>query len=176
MTRARKHTIRLAPLKAADLKPMFEWVNSRELVLHSAPFRPISESQHRAWFRRVQRRNDVHIFGVRQRDSDRLIGYCQLHSLDAIHRSAELQIRLGAVDVWGRGYGTEAVRQLLMFAFNDRNLHRVYLHVLATNAAAIRIYRRAGFAREGLMKQAAYIDGRYVDVILMAALSSTAKR
>jgi len=149
---------------------MFQWINSRDLVLHSAPFKPISEAQHRTWFKQVQERNDTFIFGIRLRDPDRLIGYCQLHAIDSVHRNAELQIRLGATGEWGKGYGTQATVQLLRFAFVDRNLHRVYLNVLATNKAAIRIYEKAGFVREGQLRQAAHINGEYVDVVLMAVL------
>jgi len=163
--------VRLVALKEADAEPMFQWINDRELVLHSAPFKPVSETQHRAWFKQVQQREDVAIFGIRLRGSDRLIGYCQLREIDPVHRSAELQIRLGAKDAWGKGYGTDAVNRLLGFAFKDKNLHRVYLHVLSSNTAAVRIYRKAGFTREALMKEAAYIDGRYVDVLLIAALN-----
>jgi len=163
--------IRLAPLRPSDAAPMFRWINDRDLVLHSAPFRPISEAQHRAWFRRLQRRDDVFVFGIRLGDSDRLIGYCQLREVDPVHRSAELQIRIGARDQWGRGYGTEAVAELLRFAFLDRNLHRVYLHVLCTNRAAMRIYAKTGFVREGIMRQAAYIGGKFVNVALMAVLA-----
>ena len=64
----------------------------------------------------------------------------------------------------------EAVRLLLDFAFRDLNLHRVYLHVFDTNAAAIRIYEKVGFVREGVLRQAAHIDGRYVDVMVMSIL------
>jgi RimJ/RimL family protein N-acetyltransferase len=168
--------IRLTALAAADAKAMFQWINDRDLVLRSAPFKPVSEARHRAWFEQVQRRDDVAIFGIRLHDSDKLIGYCQLRGIDPVHRSAELQIRLGAKGEWGKGYGTEAVTQLLRFAFKDRNLNRVYLHVLSSNAPAIRIYRKAGFRNEGLMKAAAFIDGRFVDVLLMALLNPSGKR
>lgn len=168
--------IRLAPLRSADAELMFQWINHRDLVLRSAPFKPISEAQHRAWFEQVQRRDDVAIFAIRLLDGDRLIGYCQLRAIDTVHRTAELQIRLGAADEWGKGYGTDAVERLLKFAFRDKNLHRVYLHVLSHNAAAVRIYRKTGFRKEGVMKDAAFIDGRHVDVLMMAILNPSRNR
>lgn len=172
----KENKLRLSPLRAGDVKHLFHWVNERDLVLHSAPFKPISEAQHRAWFRRIQRHDDASIFGIRLSNPDRLIGYCQLRAVDPVHRNAELQIRLGASDEWGKGYGTEAVAKLLRFAFLDRNLHRVYLHVFATNKAAMRLYEKAGFVREGLMRQAAFIDGEYLDIVLMAALRTNFRR
>ena len=113
---------------------------------------------------------DSVIFGIRLLESNRLIGSCQLHSINHVHRSAELQIRIGEPFQRGQGYGTEAVRLLLDFAFKDLNLHRVYLHVFSTNAAAILIYKKVGFVHEGLLRKAAHIDGAYVDVVVMGIL------
>ena len=128
--------VALTPLTLADLPILFEWINDRELVLFNAPYKPVSETQHRAWFEDIQQRDDVVIFGIRLLETDKLIGSCQLHNISYVHRSAELQIRLGDAAERGRGYGTEAVRLLLKFGFQDLNLQRIYLHVFSTNAAA----------------------------------------
>ena len=98
----------------------------------------------------------------------KLIGTCQLHSISAVHRHAELQIRIGDVKQRGHGYGTDAVQLLLKFGFDDLNLHRIFLHVFADNKAAVRTYEKCGFKREGILRHAAHIDGRYVDDVLMA--------
>jgi len=160
----------LTPPTVADLPIMFDWINDREQVLSNAPYKPVTEEAHKAWFESIQQRNDLVIFGIRLLEDKRLIGSCQLHSINHVHRSAELQIRIGEPSQRGQGYGTEAVRLLLDFAFKDLNLHRVYLHVFSTNAAAIRLYEKAGFKREGLLRKAAHIDGAYVDIVMMGIL------
>lgn len=162
--------VALTALTADDLPVLFRWINDRELVLHNAPYRPVTEEQHRTWFEAVQQRHDVRIFAIRLRDSGRLIGSCQLHSIHDIHRSAELQMRLGEADARDQGYGTEALQLLLRYAFQDLGLHRVSLHVFSTNDAAIRLYEKAGFVREGALRRAACIEGRYLDVIVMGLL------
>ncbi|MCK4394325.1 GNAT family N-acetyltransferase [Candidatus Bipolaricaulota bacterium] len=162
--------VALTPLMLADMSVMFDWINDREQVLFNAPYKPVSEGQHQAWFEAIQQRNDVVIFAIRLLETDKLIGSCQLHSINYVHRSAELQIRIGKVSKRGQGCGTEAVHLLLDFAFKDLNLQRVYLHVFSKNAAAIRVYEKAGFVREGVLRQAAHIDGRYVDAIVMGIL------
>ena len=58
----------------------------------------------------------------------------------------------------------------LKYALQNLNLHRVQLNVLATNARAIGSYRAAGFEEEGRLTHAAFIDGQWVDVVIMAAL------
>jgi RimJ/RimL family protein N-acetyltransferase len=162
--------IALRPLQAKDLPLMFEWINDREQVLFNAPYRPVSELQHYSWAEAIQQRQDMMIFSIFQLETDDLIGTCQLHSINAVHRSAELQIRLGEVAARGAGYGTEAVSLLLGFAFRDLNLHRVYLHVFSTNGAAIQVYEKVGFKREGVLRKAAHIDGEYVDILIMGIL------
>jgi RimJ/RimL family protein N-acetyltransferase len=131
----------------------------------------VGEASHRAWFESVQQRDDLVVFGIRLVDDDALIGSCQLHSIHAVHRSAELQMRIGSARHRGRGYGSEALGLLLAFAFRDLNLHRVYLHTFATNEVAIRVYEKAGFTTEGTLRDGAYIDGRYVDVLVMSLLA-----
>lgn len=162
--------IMLASLRNEDSPILWKWINDRDLVQFNAAYKPVSEAQHQAWFESIRQRDDVFIFGIRLLETDELIGSCQLHSVDQVSRSAELQIRLGEAAARGKGFGTEAVRLLLKFAFTDLNLNRVYLHVFDSNTRAIQVYEKNGFSREGVLRQAAYIDGRFVDVVVMGVL------
>ncbi|MBD0370364.1 MAG: GNAT family N-acetyltransferase [Pyrinomonadaceae bacterium] len=162
--------IALAPLRPGDMPLMYEWINNRELVILNGPFRAVSRAEHEAWFNSIQGRADTVIFGIRLLEDDTLIGSCQLHSISPVHRSAELQIRLGETSRHGKGFGTEAVGLLLDYAFKELKLHRVYLHVFSTNLPAIRVYEKTGFVREGLLRKAACIEGEFRDVLLMAIL------
>ena len=85
-----------------------------------------------------------------------------------MHRSAELQIRIGSATSQNRGLGSEAVRQLIAHGFSQLKLHRISLHVFANNQRAIRAYEKNGFVREGLLRQAARVDGQWLDVVCMA--------
>jgi RimJ/RimL family protein N-acetyltransferase len=163
-------TITLAPLLKSDIPALFTFINDRESVLFNSPYRPVSEPCHEEWFESITRRKDMVIFGIRLMPGNELIGTCQLHSIHPVHRSAELQIRIGTTDYRGKGYGTEATRRLLDIAFRDLNLNRVYLQVFSTNKSAIRIYEKAGFSLEGTLRQAAFIDGKYLDILVMGLL------
>jgi RimJ/RimL family protein N-acetyltransferase len=162
--------IHLDALTEEDIAILFCWINDREQVLFNAPYKPVHEGSHRAWFESIQQRSDLVMFAIRLCKSNKLIGSCQLHSITPVHRSAELQIRLGDVTEHGHGYGTEATKKLLDFAFNDLNLHRVYLHVFSNNIVAIRMYKKIGFVQEGILRKAAYINGTYIDVLVMGLL------
>lgn len=160
----------LSPFFDADSEILFSWINDRELVLSSAPFRPVHQINHLEWFRTIQNRSDVVIFGIRRIADDCLVGSCQLHSISLIHRSAELQIRIGHKDAQGSGIGTEACSLLLRHAFQDLNLNRVFLHVFETNERAIRLYTRSGFKMEGTLRNSVFVDGRWLNVVIMAIL------
>ena len=164
------HRVMLTTLTSADSQILWRWINNRQEVLLNAPYKPISVSQHQAWLEKIHNSNDLVIFGIRLNKTQKLIGTCQLHSIHYIHRSAELQIRVGEPAYRGDGYGTEAVELLLDFAFKDLNLQRVYLHVFKNNESALRLYEKLGFVREGVLRKAAHIDGKYVDVIVMGIL------
>jgi RimJ/RimL family protein N-acetyltransferase len=153
-----------------DLPLLFTWINDRDTALWNAPYHPVSEGDHRSWSGAIAAATDRVFFVIRRNGDDRTIGACQLHSIHPVHRTAELQTRIGEVGDRGQGFGTEAVRLLLKFAFEDLNLHRVQLQVFASNAAALRVYEKAGFVREGTLRQAAHIGGQYVDVVVMGIL------
>jgi RimJ/RimL family protein N-acetyltransferase len=166
---SREGGITLGPLIEEDSHKLFEWINDRELVHLNGPYRSIGSSTHRKWFETVQERDDIAIFAIRDQ-TGRLVGTCQLVNRNPLHRSAELQIRIGDKEDRGRGYGTAAVRALLQFGFRDWNLHRVQLYVIEGNEAAVRTYEKCGFKREGVLRQAVHIDGQYRDLIVMAVL------
>ncbi len=158
----------LRPVVDGDADLLFSWINDRDLVVFNAPFREVPRTEHDAWFSRIRSRTDVAFFMIEDTESGRAIGSCQLLNIHPVHRSAELQIRIGCTASQNRGLGSEAVRQLITHGFSVLNLHRIALHVFARNQRAIRVYEKSGFVREGLLRQAACIDGHWLDVVCMA--------
>jgi RimJ/RimL family protein N-acetyltransferase len=168
--------IQLGPIRRADAATLFGWINDPDLVRFNAAYQPTHESTHRAWLAGLATHRDRVVFAIRLARSKRLIGVCQLTGINPVSRQAELQIRVGDDRARGRGLGLEAVRHLLVFGFNDLNLHRISLQVFATNKRAITTYQRAGFTREGTLRDGAFINGRFVDVLVMSVLEGEVAR
>jgi RimJ/RimL family protein N-acetyltransferase len=99
------------------------------------------------------------------------VGSASLFNFDLFARHAEAGINLQA-DVRGRGIGTAAIGQLVEFGFVRRNLRRIHLQAIASNAAAIRAYEKAGFVVEGRQREHAWVRGAYEDIVLMGILRS----
>lgn len=166
-----KDRVTLSPITMADAPVLFKWINDRKLVLFNSAYRPVHERTHREWLQGLAARQDLVAFAVRTVPGRRLIGTCQLTSISATHRSADLQIRMGDDRTRGQGLGLAAVRQLVEFGFRDLNLNRIALQVFATNGRAIKTYERAGFTIEGLLREAAFVDGEFIDVVVMSILA-----
>jgi len=118
----------------------------------------------------MKRRTDSVFFVIENRRTKKAIGTCQLHKISAVHRTAELQIRIGEKAHQGQGFGSEAGRLLVEFGFRDLNLHRISLHVFASNQRAVRAYQKCGFTEEGRLREAVFIDGKHIDVLIMGLL------
>ncbi len=106
---------------------------------------------------------------VADRETGKYLGQVALFMIDHLSRKAELAIVL-APDSLEKGYGGEALRLLLAFGFGQVNLNRIWLTVNSNNHRAIHVYEKAGFRREGVLRQDRYIDGHYEDVVLMSIL------
>jgi RimJ/RimL family protein N-acetyltransferase len=98
------------------------------------------------------------------------VGACGLFTFNPTAHTCELGIAIGDKAYWGKGYGREAVRLLVDYAFRHRNFRRVWLWVHAANDRAIRAYRAAGFVEEGRLRQHMWSNGRYDDVVYMGIL------
>ncbi len=103
--------------------------------------------------------------------ADVLVGTVCLWGIDMFNRRAHLGISLGP-DHRGKGYGTDACRVLVRHAFVDRGLHRVQLEVLASNLGAIRAYEKAGFRRDGVLRESGWVRGSLVDEVVMSVLAT----
>lgn len=161
-------SVTLSPIRVEDSETLFRWINDPETVRFNVAYKPVHWANHDDWVKSLGKATNKVIFAIRA--DDKLIGVVQLIDIDPVHRSAELTIRIGDESQRGAGHGTQALKQTIDFAWRDLNLHRVCLRVFANNHQAIRAYEKAGFLEEGLMKEAAHIDGRYIDMVIMGTL------
>ncbi|MGD9895161.1 MAG: GNAT family N-acetyltransferase [Dehalococcoidia bacterium] len=99
-----------------------------------------------------------------------MIGQCGLSGFNETDRTAELGIAIGDREYWGRGYGRDAVRVLVEYAFRYRNMRKVWLRVWGNNERGIRAYLAVGFIEEGRLRQHVWSAGEYVDLVYMGIL------
>lgn len=104
--------------------------------------------------------------------SGRVVGMISVHTFPKTPRRRHV----GAIDIvvhaeWqGKGVGKSQMRAGIELADNWLNLMRLELEVYTDNEAAVGLYERFGFEREGTLRQHAFRDGQYVSSYMMARL------
>jgi RimJ/RimL family protein N-acetyltransferase len=115
--------------------------------------------------------DDAAFFSVMELASGELAGEALLWGIDLHNRAAHIGISLRAA-MRGRGLGTDAVRVLCHYGFAIRGLHRLQAETLADNTAMLKTAAAAGFVREGALRRSAWLDGDFVDVVVLGLLST----
>ena len=173
MSRLAGDRVALSELRWEDSATLFGWINDPDVMRFNAAYTPVHQPRHEDWFRGLTADPSRIIFAIRARNDDRLLGTVQLIDIHPVHRTAELTIRIGDDGDRGRGFGSEAVHLITAFGFVHRNLQRVWLRVFGDNHRALKAYAKAGFVVEGTLRRACFIDGRWQDEVIMAALRET---
>ena len=117
--------------------------------------------------------NGEYQFAIETLAERRFIGKCGFVKINWKNRVGELAIMIGETQMHGKGYGTDAIRTLCQFGFNELNLHKIKAVVFDFNEPALRCYEKCGFVREGLLKQEIYREGAYHDVVMMGLIKKT---
>lgn len=162
-------TVRLRPVRESDLPHFQRWLADEELRrwMGGMEEQPTIEEEF-DWY--VNRRQDPDsILWTIETADGVLLGSVELR-LSPQNRRAEVGITILDRSHWGEGYGTEAMRLVLEYAFGELELNRVDLTTDAENARAIRSYEKCGFVREGLMRKYRMFKGETIDSIAMAIL------
>lgn len=160
---------RLRGIEREDIPTFVRWLNDPEVRRYLNLYSPISKAEEEGWFEAHLGDESSRVFAI-ETPEGLAIGNIGLHQIDWKNRNAMLGIVIAEKKYWGRGFGTDAVRALLRFAFDEMNLHRIYLWVFAFNERAFRCYQKSGFQQEGLAREMLFRDGQYHDAIHMAIL------
>jgi len=93
----------------------------------------------------------------------RVIGCMGLKSIKWYNRKSEIFIFLNR-DFQKQGIGNIALKTLIDYVFNIMNFHRLEAEIFSYNESAITLFEKLGFAREGVLREARYWDGKYYDI------------
>jgi RimJ/RimL family protein N-acetyltransferase len=161
--------IRLRALEPSDEQAIWEWHQDHELHVLDGWIYPASHKQIAILLQNASEPGYASAwFGIETEDG-KLIGNICLKRGRPEHRHAELGIAIERA-YWNQGYGTDAVRTLLRFAFNEMGLHRVALGHVDDNDRAEAVYLKCGFKIEGRSREDKWRYGKWHDTVLMGVL------
>jgi RimJ/RimL family protein N-acetyltransferase len=166
--------ISLEPLAEA-LVPDFRWLldgdadTARFTRIPTSPDRAFLE----AWLRRYERSwesADAAGFAVRDRVSNEAIAFAAFVQLDLERREGEIGYVV-APAARGRGVAARAVGLLTRWGFSELALQRIELRIDPANEPSAAIARRAGYRREGTLRNLYFKEGRRSDVDVWSRLA-----
>lgn len=171
-------TGKLTHLVAADPEQLgkltAEWSRESEffMLFDNDPVQPRNAARAGAYFleRAEKERPGAFPFLVQRLDDLSPIGEGGLWGTYSRNRDAWISIGIGARELWGKGYGSDAMNVMLRFAFRELNLHRVSLVTFEYNPRAIRAYEKLGFTHEGRVRGGMQRGGQRWALIFMGIL------
>jgi RimJ/RimL family protein N-acetyltransferase len=167
--------VRLVALDAEAMSKNFsKWARDSWYgrLLSSDAAYPFSEKAIKQWWEKILEKDppEIYEFLIRTLEDDRLIGEIGLDGVRWSHGDTYVGISIGQREDWSKGYGTDAMRIILRYAFTELNLQRVSLTVFDYNPRAVRSYEKAGFTLEGRARQRLNRDGQRYDILCMGIL------
>lgn len=162
--------IYLRPFEHSDLEHLRGWYNDPELRGLICVTEPYSAAKAEQWYENLCKDDNRIWFAIALKENDRVVGECGLLRMFSPWRTTDLTMIVGEREARGKGYGTEAIRLLLDYAFGYLGFHRVSIGVAGFNDAAIRFYEKNGFKREGIERDGYYYNHRFFDFVMMGIL------
>ncbi len=167
--------VRLVPFEAdRDSRNIANWrTNSEYLRLADGDIAlQFSVENIKKWLEEQELSDSSAFFFIKTKNDDEIIGEIGLSGFKGNHCNAFVGISIGDPQNWGKGYGTDAMRIILKYAFAVLNLNHVSLTVFEYNPRGVRSYEKAGFKMEGVQRQFLNRDGRRWDMVRMGILKS----
>ncbi len=167
------NTIALRPLEVDEDLELFYRGENDPAVRHALFLSlPVSRSALKNRLRDWTESEEILAFIILDKKTESAIGATAFFRVDYVHRAAVFYIALLDTTIWGKGYGSEVTSLMMRYAFQTLNLNRIQLHVCTENKAAIQLYKKYGFIKEGVLRQAMYRDGGFVDFWVMGLLKN----
>lgn len=167
--------VKLRAYKEEDIEKAVEFINDEEVkkfLDSNIPF-PMTKWQEEEWVRSRKANADfTYDFAIEDLETGKYIGGCSINECDVKNRTCTIGIMIGDKEYWSKGYGSDALKVLIKFIFEEVNMNKIKLKVFSFNTRAIACYKKVGFKEEGILKKELYRNGKYHDEILMAIFKS----
>lgn len=123
------------------------------------------------YIRNMHRSNNNFLFGIFLKDNREHIGNVKIGNINVLHRFADLGIMIGKKECWGKGYGSEAIKLITMFAFNKLRLHKLFAGIYANNKGSYKAFLKCGYSDAGRLRKHRKFNKTYVDEIIVEKIN-----
>lgn len=164
--------VRLREYRREDAYLAQKYMNDAEIKMLLAPGIPfpITFEEEEKWVMSNVSSKNEYSFAIETLEDNKYIGGCGINALDWKNSIATVGIFIGDKNYWSMGYGTDAMKVLINFIFNEMNINKIKLNVYSFNKRAVKSYEKCGFKIEGTLRQEIFRNGQYHDEYVMGLL------
>jgi len=163
----------LRDLRLSDVGPVYQaWLADPEVakfLIHGPQRLSLVELKHYVQ-EQIQSQNSLFL-AIIERSSHRHIGNIKLAPIDRHHGLGTIGLLIGDKSAWGKGYGTEAIRLLSDYAFQDLGLRKIGAGICVGNEGSTEAFKRAGYVVWAVRKKQYCVAEQFVDEYLMERFS-----
>ena len=168
--------IYLEALSSTHSEAMLEMLNDLDIALGEGRNElPLSLERQSEWLKNNLNDNTMRGFAIMSLGTNQCLGYTSFRHINTVARVAHVAIKFRKSTL-RKGYGSDAMKTFLAFLFFKMNINRIQGHIAEYNIASQRLcIDKCGWKKEGIAREAIFMNGRYYDNILVAILYSDFK-
>jgi RimJ/RimL family protein N-acetyltransferase len=160
--------VSMRKIEKKDLALCIKWFRDPEVVKFlSNSIKNITEDMELDWFNFIESSDNDLVFAIISGCDGKYIGNCGLHKIDWNEKTCEFGMFIGDKDYWNRGYGTDALKTIIDFAFGELGLQTIKLLVYEYNHRAMKVYENCGFVLVDTIKKHHLYNDMYWDTFVM---------
>ena len=147
------------------------WLNNRRVTqyMNHGVFPYNAQKLHEYYTKVIQSNSDI-VLAIVMKENKIHIGNIGVHNINYIKRTGTVGIIIGEENAWGKGVGKEAIILLSRHLINNLNLNRLHASTSCENIGCIKSFEKAGYTKEGLLRQTYYYDGKYHDEVVFSLI------
>lgn len=163
-------SVYLRPINHKDMESVYRSCQDEEFLYMTGTRTSFTLDQIIKSYEQFSKDPTRYDFAICLLDNHEIIGDLSILDMDTDNKKAGFRISLHGRSALNKGYGTEATRLAQTFSFEELNLNRLELEVYSHNIRGIKAYEKAGFKKEGTLRQSLFMNDTYSDEILMGIL------
>ncbi|MFX1507908.1 MAG: GNAT family N-acetyltransferase [Promethearchaeota archaeon] len=163
----------LRGLELKDVNELSLYWNDIQFMNFSGRITPMSQEEGKEWIRNTwneRKQGEKYHFAIITKKEGKHIGNIRLKILNEVSRRADIGLGIFNPKYRNKGLGTEALELIIDFGFKTLNLLSLELRVFSNNHRAIAVYKKLGFREIGLRRKADFIEGEFLDDLMMDLL------
>ena len=162
----------LRAIEENDRDMLLELINDGETERLIGGFSfPVSKLEQEQWIKNQIVNKTALRYVIAEKDKlDIGLGTIILSDIDYKNGVAQVHIKMSKNGGRGKGYGSDALKTLTCYIFNELRLNCLYAEVLDYNAVSQKLFAKCGFKKEAVLRSRIYKNGKYNDVTVWSIL------